>query len=639
MKSFKMNIDNLKKAARIDKKIVYRKLKNKLTNNILDKLYRMRDGKVSTYSYDYISYFRIDYSKSLDITDMLEIEIINNDFESFSKQCLQHNHKVLSDSLISINSETKYSTLQKKFNPKLIPFSTQCFNKISDGYKLIDWQKDYNSNYNWEFKWFKDIKYGNNSGNDIKVPWEIGRLQHLPILAIEYNRSESTQILEEIKNQLFDFMASNPPNFGVQWITSMDIGIRLVNLIFTLFTLNRKEQLFDRNELELIDSYLYDHYLHIKENIEYSEGMRGNHYLSNLCSIIIYISSTEDNEGKKVLIDKYKRLLELEIEYQFNEDGTNFEGSTRYHVFTNQMLITADMILKNYGLGQLSNERINIISSFTSTLLEYEFPPQIGDNDSGFFWKVLDSEEFTYKSLKKIIEKYYKSEIKDNYIKFGYIRRKYDKYDLIFKCGKLGQKGKGGHDHNDNLSYQLYLEKKPFIVDIGSYCYTSDFVQRNKYRSTCSHNTLWVEGVEQNEFSNSKNDDMFWLDTDKSKPELEITEKDKLSGYIEYGGKPYQRNIEFNSEIIHITDYYPSSLLKQISLYLFPNVKVEHVENNVYKLWNEENILFLDTDASKISIDRYEFSSKYGTKLQSSKIVLASNKNVITHKFRVSLES
>jgi hypothetical protein len=634
-----MNIDNLKKAARIDKKIVYRKLKNKLTNNLLDKLYRMRDGKVSTYSYDYISYFRIDYSKSLDIIDLLEIEIINNDFESFSKQCLQHNHRVLSDSLVSINSETKYSTLQKKFNPKLIPFSTQCFNKISDGYKLIDWQKDYNSNYNWEFKWFKDIKYGNNSGNDIKVPWEIGRLQHLPMLAMEYISTDSTLLLEEIKNQIFDFMASNPPNFGVQWMTSMDIGIRLVNLLFTFFTINRKEQLFDRNELELIDSYLFDHYLHIKENIEFSEGMRGNHYLSNICSLIIYISFTDDNEGKRLLLVKYKRLLEEELDFQFNDDGTNFEGSTRYHIFTNQMIMTVDIILKKYGLGQVSTVKMNSIVSFTSALLEYEFPPQIGDNDSGFFWKLLDSEKYTYDSIKKLVIKHYEAEISDNYINFGYIQKIYDKFDLIFKCGKLGQKGKGGHDHNDNLSYQLYIEKQPFIVDIGSFCYTSDFDQRNTFRSTRSHNALWIEGIEQNEFSNSKNDDMFWLDTDISKPNLKIIEKDKLSGSIEYIGKIYNRSINVNSEVIAITDNYNSSLQKEINIYLFPDINVEFVENNVYKLWNEKNKIYFETDATKISIDKYEFSPQYGIKQQSNKIVLLSSNNIITHKFRVTLES
>ncbi len=636
-----MNIDNLKKAARIDHKIVYRKLKNKLTNNLLDKLYRMRDKKVSTYSYDYISYFRVDYTKSLNIKELLDIKLDQSEIELFSQQCLEHNFRVLSDKFVSINSTKDYTSLQNKFNPKLIPFSTQCFNKISDEYKLIDWQKDYNSNYNWEFKWFKDIKYGNNSRNDIKVPWEIGRLQHLPLLAIESIREESDQLLLEIKNQIFDFMASNPPNFGVQWMTSMDIGIRLVNLLFTLFTLNRKEkdQFFDKNELELIDSYLFDHYLHIKENIEYSEGMRGNHYLSNLCSLIIYVSFTEENDGKNALLSKYLKLIEIELDYQFHDEGTNFEGSTRYHIFTHQMLLTVDLILKKYGIGQLTSNKMNRIAGFTLSLFEYEFPPQIGDNDSGFYWKVLDSEKLTYNSLKSIINKSYDAHNIINYNEFGYVQNKYDKYDVIFKCGKLGQKGKGGHDHNDNLSYQLYMDKYPFIVDIGSFCYTSNFKERNIYRSTRSHNALWIEGIEQNVFSELRNDDMFWLDTDKSKPEIIINEANRLSGTIEYGGKPYTRDIELNSDEIVITDNYNSKLVKYINLYLYPDIKIEHVENNVYKLWNEKKMVYLDAASSELIIDKYDFSPSYGVKLRSTRIVLSSRNDKIIHKFRVSIES
>lgn len=634
-----MNIDNLKKAARIDKRIVYRKLKNKLTNQLLDKLYRMRDGKVSTYSYDYISYFRIDYSKPLDISELFAIEYKKDKYELFAAQCLEHKHIVLSNSLVSINTSDNYTSLQNKFNSKLIPFSTQCFNKISDGYKLIDWQRDYNSGYNWDYQWFKDIKYGNNSGNDIKVPWEIGRLQHLPILAIEFVNTGQPELLFEIKNQIFDFIASNPPNFGVQWMTSMDIGIRLVNLIFTLFTINIKGQFFDSNELELIDSYLFDHYMHIKENIEYSEGMRGNHYLSNLCSIIIYVSFTEDNEGKNALLDKYMRLLETELKYQFNEDGSNFEGSTRYHIFTNQMLITTDLILRTYGYGQLSPQKMNSFSSFTSILLEYDFPPQIGDNDSGHYWKVLDSEISTYDSIRKILKKNYESENKDNYLNFGYIRRKYDMLDVIFRCGKLGQKGKGGHDHNDNLSYQLYIDKQPFIVDIGSYCYTSDYKERNKFRSTRSHNALWVSGIEQNEFSNSRNDDMFWMDSDTSNPKLDLIDENKVTGNIVYGGIPYYRTFELNSLEITITDKYNIELVKEININLFPDINIDIVENNVYKLWNQKNAIFLEVAEATVRIEKYNFSPQYGVKLQSNKIVLTSTKSIIVHKYRVSIES
>jgi hypothetical protein len=132
---------------------------------------------------------------------------------------------------------------------------------------------------------------------------------------------------------------------------------------------------------------------------------------------------------------------------------------------------------------------------------------------------------------------------------------------------------------------------------------------------------------------------MFWLDTDKSKPEIITNETNRLTGIIEYGGKQYTRNIELYSDEIVITDNYNSKLEKYINLYLYPDINIEHVENNVYKLWNEKKMVYLDAESSELIIDKYEFSPSYGVKLQSTKIVLSSKNNKITHKFRVSIES
>lgn len=633
-----MNINYIKKTARIDKRIIYRKFKKKIIDRIIDKFYKLRDKNFSTYSLDYISFLEIDYSKTIELDKIFYFDYENYRDLKFIDNCLNHKFKVLSNELLSVNSNAEFNSIQSKFNKKLIPFSTKCFNKITNEYEQIDWQKDYNSDYRWEFNWFKNISYGNNSGHDIKVPWEIGRMQHLPILALEFNLSQSNAVLIEIRNQMFDFMASNPPNFGVQWICSMDIGIRLVNILFALLTL-KGDNLFTIDEIELIDSFLYDHFSHIKENIEYSEGLRGNHYFSNLCSILIYLVYTKESDVRTSLIERYKSLLEKELDYQFNKDGSNFEGSSRYHLFTFQMLITVDIILMENGFEKLNQQKLQNISSFSSLLLEYGFVPQIGDNDSGFYWKLNNSEKFTYQSLIKIISNKYNYKKQDNFMNFGLLRRKTNDYDLIFKCGKLGQKGKGGHDHNDNLSYNLYCGMEPFVVDIGTYCYTSNFELRNKYRSTASHNVIWINDCEQNSFSSINNDDMFWLETNHQNSRIDSDKEKFISGTIDYCGKPYTREIELNSNIITVSDKYNSNIDKEINIYLFPNIKVEAVEKNVYKLFNEQNILFFETNAQKIKLENYEFSPAYGVKLGAVKIVLTSSENLIIHKYRDSIES
>src|SRR5690606_26564694 len=106
----------------------------------------------------------------------------DNKLTGFVEYCLKHSYKVLSSNFQNANSDKSINEIQKNFNPKLVPFSSKCYNLISDNYALINWQKDINNGYEWQWNWYKNIRYGNNNGADIKVPWELGRMQHLPIL-------------------------------------------------------------------------------------------------------------------------------------------------------------------------------------------------------------------------------------------------------------------------------------------------------------------------------------------------------------------------------------------------------------------------------------------------------------------------
>lgn len=54
-----------------------------------------------------------------------------------------------------------------------------------------------------------------------------------------------------------------------------------------------------------------------------------------------------------------------------------------------------------------------------------------------------------------------------------------------------------GHAHCDWLSFVLAMGGENFIVDTGSYVYSSDPAERNRFRSTAMHNTIVVDGKSQ----------------------------------------------------------------------------------------------------------------------------------------------
>ena len=58
----------------------------------------------------------------------------------------------------------------------------------------------------------------------------------------------------------------------------------------------------------------------------------------------------------------------------------------------------------------------------------------------------------------------------------------------------------GGHGHNDILSFELFLNKKPFIVDPGSYLYSGDFEAHDRFRSTRAHNGVEIDEKEISPF-------------------------------------------------------------------------------------------------------------------------------------------
>jgi hypothetical protein len=71
-----------------------------------------------------------------------------------------------------------------------------------------------------------------------------------------------------------------------------------------------------------------------------------------------------------------------------------------------------------------------------------------------------------------------------------------DAHRLIFDTGPLGE---GGHTHADLLSIQLAAFGEPYIVDPGTYCYSADPAERDRYRGTAAHSTLTVDGRDQAE--------------------------------------------------------------------------------------------------------------------------------------------
>lgn len=217
--------------------------------------------------------------------------------------------------------------------------------KLIPEYHPIDWQKDFKSGFRWSAQqWGKDQRAVSDQteGADLKSPWELSRLQHLPQLAILAKRipQERTRIVQQFIAQTLDFFAANPPEMGVNYNCAMDVGIRAANLClaFDLFKQLDSDGLMNAEFCDIFTKNIYQHGKSILADIEYREGMTSNHYLGNVAGMAWIAAYLPDSPEIRQWLAFATEGIITEMKRQFLADGGNFEGSTSYHRLSGEMM-------------------------------------------------------------------------------------------------------------------------------------------------------------------------------------------------------------------------------------------------------------------------------------------------------------
>jgi uncharacterized heparinase superfamily protein len=212
-----------------------------------------------------------------------------------------------------------------------------------------------------------------------------------------------------------------------------------------------------------------------------------------------------------------------------------------------------------------------------------------------------------------------------------YIMRHDDLY-MIIDCVHADPKAPSGHKHNSKLSFELFAYDKSFIIDPGTYIYTADRGMRNLFRSTRYHNTVVVDGEEQNRFNE---DELFGMEHDAAVKvnKWEITDKyDFLdaehNGYARLK-KPvvHRRQIYFNKEEKYwlIKDMLAGEggYKHKFDLYFhFAPMELKEKGELVIETDNKNGanimIMPLDTEGIKMEIERGWVSYSYGKKVEAA---------------------
>ncbi len=219
---------------------------------------------------------------------------------------------------------------------------------IDAGYRPIDWQIDFRSGYRWsEAQASGTLRYGHAPGADVKVPLELGRLQHLPLLAWAYilagagtpGLASPDAYRREFRNQVLDFLAANPPRFGVNWAITMDVALRAANLVLALDLFRRHGAQFDDAFLGAFAAALRAHGRHIVEFLEWHDDIRGNHYLADIVGLLFVAAALPADPETDLWLAFAVHQLVAEAGRQFTPDGAGVEASLSYHRLCAEMVV------------------------------------------------------------------------------------------------------------------------------------------------------------------------------------------------------------------------------------------------------------------------------------------------------------
>jgi hypothetical protein len=368
----------------------------------------------------------------------------------------------------------------------------------------IDWSRDFKSGRRWPLDHGLLIEAFFFDDSDIKVPWELSRCQHLPLLAAAFRLSGERRYLDETGAQLSAWIEANPVEMGPNWICTMDVAIRAANWVAALALCG--EEAAAQHWAETVAASLLLHGRFIRGHLETAEA-RTNHYLSDIAGLALLAALFSRGEEGAAWASFATEELVAEMEHQVREDGCGHEASIPYHRLVCELFICGTQAAESLRPGafpQWYRERLGRMLDFVAAYTRPDgLAPQIGDNDDGRFLPLGEYGQTEFRShlhLFRQAERAYEPPSASVAFPAGgyYTMRHGDLYVLV-RCGDTGVYGIGGHAHNDQLSFELCCGGTPLVEDPGTGTYYESEEERLRFRSTGFHATLRVDGAEQNE--------------------------------------------------------------------------------------------------------------------------------------------
>lgn len=398
--------------------------------------------------------------------------------------------------------------------------------------QTVDWNADVTGGGVWPRRFFTRYRYLVNGrrGNygDYRHTWELNRQQHLLLLSLVYGLSGNERHIACVMHHIRSWISQNPPFWSLNWISSMELGLRMVSWCLALTRVPVRKLPEDFRIEVLLSIYQQMRFLIENLSVEFADAgsktvLKNNHTILELCCVMTVSALlpplAEEAGLDKSKLDEYLGYLLIELERQTSADGMQVEQASSYLRFVLEALLLTRMVVSG------SEALDPYIHGYMSALNAFRYTGDriflVGDEDNGHMFfphfdarpdsvrEVLDMYEVLYSDANSIADTVDVafgdaegegcSILGDSGHWLSRVNNGQSQVRLYFRAGRMDFPeipGYAPHAHCDLLSINLAIDGELWLVDRGTYTYR-DRVLQDELRSSEGHNTLIVEGFEQ----------------------------------------------------------------------------------------------------------------------------------------------
>lgn len=364
---------------------------------------------------------------------------------------------------------------------------------------------------------------------DVKYVWEPNRLQVLHPLAASIAQQGNSGDRELGLALLRAWAAANPPYRGVNWVSGIELALRLVSIAFFVAAAN--PDTLSPGERRLVRQLVAAHASHLAAfRSKFSSA--NNHLVAEGLGLLVAGWLAPDLPGAAAWRMKGRSILETEALTQILADGVGVEQSPTYQAFTMEMLALGCLLADEAGqpLNACVKDRLGAGAEHLLWLLdETGRAPAIGDDDEGRVVGEPPDREPRYVASvvaavagltgrQDLAPPARDPHLRDalftspnqpsprvegvRVFRTGGYTIAHDAVQgrsvhLVFDHGPLGHVPLAAHGHADALAIWLTIDGEPVFIDAGTYLYFSGGDLRTRLRESPAHNTLAIAGASQ----------------------------------------------------------------------------------------------------------------------------------------------